>query len=56
MNKDRVEGVVKQASGKIKQATGRAMGDTKLETEGKAEVVGGKIQNAIGGMKDALKK
>ncbi len=31
-------------------------GDAKLEAEGKADKVEGKVQNAIGGLKDALKK
>jgi uncharacterized protein YjbJ (UPF0337 family) len=31
-------------------------GDTKLQTEGKMDQVKGKAQNAVGGIKDALKK
>jgi uncharacterized protein YjbJ (UPF0337 family) len=31
-------------------------GDSKLETEGKADQVAGKVQNTIGGMKDAVKE
>ena len=34
---------------------GKATGDAKLETEGKTQQVAGKIQNAVGGVKDALK-
>jgi uncharacterized protein YjbJ (UPF0337 family) len=34
---------------------GKATGDAKLETEGKTQQVAGKIQNAVGGIKDALK-
>ncbi|HWI67949.1 MAG TPA: CsbD family protein [Nitrospiraceae bacterium] len=30
-------------------------GDAKLEAEGKADKVAGKVQNAVGGIKDALK-
>ena len=56
MDKDRIKGSAKQVSGKIKQTVGHAMGDAKLDADGKAEVVGGKIQNAVGGLKDALKK
>ncbi|MGB7618284.1 MAG: CsbD family protein, partial [Pseudolabrys sp.] len=37
MNKDRVQGSVEQAKGKIKEVAGKATGDTKLETEGKAQ-------------------
>ena len=40
----------------MKQTIGKATGDSKLEAEGKADKVEGKIQNAIGGLKDALKE
>ena len=56
MDKDRIAGAAKQAKGTIKQAVGKAVGDAKLESEGKADKVEGKIQNAIGGLKDVLKK
>lgn len=56
MDKDRIKGVAKQAEGKIKQVVGQAIGDAKLEADGKSEVMGGKIQNAVGGLKDTLKK
>ena len=55
MDKDRVVGSAKQVKGAVKQAVGKAVGDTKLESEGKADTVEGKVQNAIGGVKDALK-
>jgi uncharacterized protein YjbJ (UPF0337 family) len=55
MDKDRVAGSAKVVTGKIKQALGKVAGDAKLETEGKADQVEGKVQNAIGGLKDALK-
>jgi uncharacterized protein YjbJ (UPF0337 family) len=56
MDKDRIEGVTKQAKGTVKEAVGRAIGDAKLTTDGKSDKVEGRIQNAIGGAKDALKK
>ena len=55
MNKDRIAGATKEAKGSIKETVGKAVGDSKLESEGKADKVEGKIQNAIGGLKDALK-
>ena len=55
MDKDRVVGSAKQVKGAVKQAVGKAVGDTKLETEGKADKIKGKVQNAIGGVKDTLK-
>jgi uncharacterized protein YjbJ (UPF0337 family) len=56
MNKDRIAGAAKEAKGSVKETVGKAVGDSKLESEGKADKVEGKIQNAIGGLKDALKE
>ena len=56
MNNDRIEGVVKQATGTVKEAAGKILGDAKLESDGKAEKTQGKIQNAVGGITDVLKK
>ena len=56
MDKDRVAGSAKVVKGKVKQALGNAVGDTKLEAEGKADKFEGKVQNAIGGLKDAFKR
>ena len=53
MNKDRIRGSVE---GKIKEVAGRATGDIKLEKECKAQKVAGKVQNTIGGIKDAMKE
>jgi len=55
MDKDRIKGSVKQAKGTIKEVTGKVTGDAKLESEGKADKVAGKVQNAVGGMKDAIR-
>ena len=55
MDKDRVIGSAKQVKGAVKQAVGKAIGDAKLESEGNADKVEGKVQNTIGGIKDTLK-
>ena len=55
MDKDRVIGSAKVVKGKIKEAVGKAVGDAKLETEGKADKIEGKVQNAVGGVKDTLR-
>jgi len=54
-NKDRIEGSAKQIKGAAKEAVGKVIGDTKLQSEGKADKIEGKIQNAVGGLKDMLK-
>ena len=51
MDKDRIEGSAKQAKGAIKEVAGNA----KLETEGKSDKAAGKVQNAVGGLKDTLR-
>ncbi|MGB8315423.1 MAG: CsbD family protein [Aestuariivirga sp.] len=55
MDKDRVSGSAKQMKGTIKETAGKLMGDAKIQTEGKAEKTAGKIQNAVGGAKDAVR-
>jgi uncharacterized protein YjbJ (UPF0337 family) len=55
MDKDRVKGSAKIVKGKIKEAVGKAVGDAKLESEGKADKIEGKVQNAVGGLKDAIR-
>jgi uncharacterized protein YjbJ (UPF0337 family) len=55
MDKDRVVGSAKQVKGAVKQAVGKVVGDAKLESEGRADRIEGKVQNAIGGLKDTVK-
>jgi uncharacterized protein YjbJ (UPF0337 family) len=55
MDSDRVKGSAKQAKGAVKEAIGKATGDSKMEASGNADKVGGKIQNAAGGAKDAVR-
>jgi uncharacterized protein YjbJ (UPF0337 family) len=55
MDKDRIEGSANQAKGAVKQAAGKMTGDAKLQAEGAADKRKGKMQNAVGGAKDALR-
>jgi uncharacterized protein YjbJ (UPF0337 family) len=55
MDKDRIAGSAKQASGAIKETVGKVTGDAKLKAEGSADKATGKVQNAVGGMKDAVR-
>jgi uncharacterized protein YjbJ (UPF0337 family) len=55
MDKDRIAGAAKEIKGSVKETIGKAVGDTKLESDGKADKIEGKVQNAIGGLKDTLK-
>ena len=54
-DKDRVEGSATNLGGKVKEGAGKLTGDEKLKNEGVADQVKGKVQNAVGSVKDALK-
>jgi uncharacterized protein YjbJ (UPF0337 family) len=56
MDEDRVVGSAKQGKGAVKQVIGKAMGDAKLESDGKADKIEGKVQNAIGSLNDTLNR
>ena len=56
MNKDRIAGAVKQATGTVKEAVGTTFWDAKMAAEGKLEKVAGKLQSAVGVIKDGLAK
>ncbi len=55
MDQDRMKGSLKEAKGHIKETAGKAMGDEKLKREGQTDQVEGKVQNVVGGVKDAIK-
>ena len=56
MDKDRIVGAAKEIKGSVKETIGKAVGDAKLQADGRADQVEGKVQNAVGGLKDALKR
>ncbi len=53
MDNDRIAGTTQKLGGGAKDALGGALGDTKLQAEGKADKAAGAVQNAFGGAKDA---
>ena len=55
MDNDRIAGAAKEIKGSVKETIGKAVGDAKLQADGRADQVEGKVQNAVGGLKDALK-
>jgi uncharacterized protein YjbJ (UPF0337 family) len=55
MDNDRIAGSAKQIKGSVKETIGKATGDAKLQADGRADKVEGKVQNAIGGVKDAMR-
>ena len=54
-DQDRIEGAAKNIGGKIKEGVGKITGDEKLKAEGRADQVEGKVQNTVGGVKDAVR-
>jgi uncharacterized protein YjbJ (UPF0337 family) len=55
MDTDRIKGSARQAKGALKEVAGKALGDAKLKGEGKADKTAGKVQNAVGSIKDTLR-
>ena len=55
MDKDRLAGAAKQPKGEAEVVIGKLTGDAKLQAEGHADKAAGKIQNAVGGAKDAIR-
>ncbi len=56
MNKDRIVGAGKQFKGDVKEKVGKAVGDKKMEAEGKLKKTEGKAQNIAGGIEDAARE
>ena len=56
VDKDRIVGSAKEIKGAVEQSVGKAVGDAKLKTDGKADQAEGKTQNAVGGLKDAIRE
>ena len=55
MNKDQVEGKLKDVAGRVERQAGEWTGDRKKQAEGAAKQVEGKVQNAFGKAKDAVR-
>ena len=55
MNKDRVEGKVKDVAGRVERQAGEWTDDPKTQVKGAAKQAEGKVQNAWGKAKDAAK-
>lgn len=56
MDKDRVEGKVKDIAGRAQRQVGEWTGDTEDQAKGAAKQVEGKVQNAWGKAKEAVRK
>lgn len=56
MNKDQVEGKVKDVAGRVERQAGEWTGNKEAEVRGTAKQVEGKVQGAWGDVKDAGEK
>ena len=55
VDKDRIKGAATTMKGRLKEAAGKATGDAKLKADGRADKAAGKLRNAVGSVKDALR-
>lgn len=55
MHKDEIKGAAKDAVGSVKEATGKATGNERLEAEGVADRAAGKVQKGVGSLKEAAR-
>jgi uncharacterized protein YjbJ (UPF0337 family) len=53
MDKDRIEGKIKDIKGRVERQVGEWTGDKDAQAEGVKDQVKGKVQNALGKIKDA---
>ena len=56
MHKDQIEGAAKDAKGSMKEGVGKAIGNDRMAAEGAGERVQGKVQKAVGSVKDAARQ
>ncbi|MGU7811527.1 CsbD family protein [Burkholderia sp. AW49-1] len=56
MDRNRIEGKLKQVKGSVKEALGKVTGDRETEAEGVAEQQAGKVQEKAGEAADAVRK
>jgi uncharacterized protein YjbJ (UPF0337 family) len=54
MDRDRVDSAAKTAGGKVKEAVCKLTGDERIVAESMAAQKLGKVENAMGGLKDAV--
>ena len=55
MDKQRVKGAIDQAVGSTKRHIGNLTGDTRTQVGGAAQEIKGKVETAVGKMKDGVR-
>ena len=56
MHKDEIKGAAKDIKGSAKEGIGKAIGNDRMAAEGAGERVAGKVQKAVGSVKDAARE
>ncbi|RWM88790.1 MAG: CsbD family protein [Mesorhizobium sp.] len=56
VNKNQLAGLAKQLKGSVKKAAGKATSNRRVQAEGVADKIVGKMQKAYGDIKDKLRK
>lgn len=56
MNKDQIDGRLKESGGKVKQVAGKAIDNPRLEREGRIQEASGRAQKDYGDIKNDLEK
>ena len=54
MNKNQIEGNLKEVAGKVQQRVGKATGNSNQRVKGVAKQIEGKIQKGVGNVEHAL--
>ena len=55
MDEQRIQGAIDEVVGSAKRHVGHLTGDTRTEVEGAAQQIKGKVESAVGNVKDNLK-
>ena len=55
MNKDQIKGTIKDAAGKVQEATGNAIGSNEQKLKGIKKQVDGQAHKAVGDIKEVVK-
>ena len=55
MNKDQIKGTLKDAAGKVQEEGGKLAGNDEQRRKGVQKQIDGKVQRAVGDVKDVIK-
>jgi uncharacterized protein YjbJ (UPF0337 family) len=53
---DKMKGTAKEVAGKVKEETGKAVGNSNLEDRGTTEKIAGKVERKVGDVKKVFGK